>query len=61
MTRPTEAQVKAIMDRIVAPEEQQPRSVLVDFQRAQLEQTIRLLWPHIAELISHDAPPTPQR
>ncbi|MEU0236731.1 hypothetical protein ABZ234_03505 [Nocardiopsis sp. NPDC006198] len=46
---PTDAQVAAVMAAIVAPDSEQPKSVLVEFQRWQLEQTIRRVWPHIVE------------
>lgn len=47
MTTPTDDQVAAVMAAIVAPPEKQPNSVAVEFQRWQLEQTIRRVWPHI--------------
>jgi len=52
---PTDAQVAAVMAAIVAPDSEQPRSVAVEFQRWQLEQTIRRVWPHIAaQVIASD-------
>lgn len=44
---PTDEQVAAVMAAIVAPSEKQPKSVAVEFQRAELERTIRRVWPHI--------------
>ncbi|WP_433701807.1 hypothetical protein [Nocardiopsis sp. CA-288880] len=52
---PTDEQVAAVMAAIVAPDSEQPNSVAVEFQRWQLEQTIRRVWPHIAAQIEQEA------
>ncbi|WP_156366036.1 hypothetical protein [Nocardiopsis sp. NRRL B-16309] len=54
MSDPTDGQVAAVMAAIVAPPEKQPRSVAVEYQRFELEQTIRRVWPHIAEQITKE-------
>ncbi|GAA0972615.1 hypothetical protein Q7689_00185 [Nocardiopsis tropica] len=53
---PTDVQVAAVMAAIVAPDSEQPRSVAVEFQRWQLEQTIRRAWPYIAVQVLAAAP-----
>ena len=52
---PTDAQVAAVMAKIVAPDSEQPKSVLVEFQRAELERTIRRVWPHIAAQVKEES------